>query len=251
MRWFTLTMSTITTTTTDVQRDYVKEYSPSLSRDMEILHFGHAGRPLLVFPTSMGRFYQWEDFGLVGGLSDFIESGRTQLVCVDSVDGESWYARDRPPAERVRRHLQYERYIVDEVLPRMPGTGLPIACGASFGALHAVLLAARHPNRVGGFIGLSGAYDTSRWLDGYHDDDVYFTNLVEFLPGLTDESYLGPLRVEHPKVIATGEQDPNVDDSVKMARLFADKGVQVGLDIWPGWAHDWPYWKDMMRRYLA
>jgi esterase/lipase superfamily enzyme len=251
MRWFTLTMSTITTTTTDVQRDYIKEYSPSLGRDMEILHFGHAGRPLLVFPTSMGRFYQWEDFGLVGGLSDFIESGRTQLVCVDSVDGESWYARDRPPAERVRRHLQYERYIVDELLPRMPGTGLPIACGASFGALHAVLLAARHPSRVGGFIGLSGAYDTSRWLDGYHDDDVYFTNLVEFLPGLTDEAYLGPLRAEHPKVIATGEQDPNVDDSVKVARLFADKGVQVGLDIWPGWAHDWPYWKDMMRRYLA
>ena len=248
MRWFTITMSTVTTTE-KMQRDYIKEYSPSLGREMEILHFGHAGTPLLVFPTSMGRFYQWEDFGIVGALADLIDGGRYQLVCVDSVDGESWYARDRPPADRVRRHLQYEAYLLNEVLPRMPGQA--IACGASFGALHAVLLAARHPTRLGGFIALSGAFDTSRWLDGYHDDSVFYTNLVEFLPGLNDEAYLGPLRAEHPKVIATGSDDPNVEDSRRVAGLLHAKGVDVGLDIWPGWAHDWPYWKDMMRRYLA
>lgn len=249
MRWFTITMAASTITSTDVQRDYIKEYSPSLGRDMELLHFGHAGRTLLVFPTSQGRFYQWEDFGLVGGISDFIESGAVQLVCVDSVDSESWYARDKPPADRLRRHLQYETYILNEILPRLAGP--PLAAGASFGALHAALLAARHPSSVGGFIALSGAFDTSRWLDGYHDDNAYFTNLFEFLPGLTDEAYLGPLRAEHPKVIATGEHDPNVEDSRKLAGLLRAKGVDVGLDIWPGWAHDWPYWKDMMRRYLA
>jgi esterase/lipase superfamily enzyme len=232
-----------------LQRDYIKEYSHSLGREMEILHFGHAGKPLLVFPTSMGRFFQWEDFGLVSAISDFIESGAYQLICVDSVDGESWYAHDRSPADRVRRHLQYESYILAEILPRVPGT--PVACGASFGALHAVLIAARHPTRLGGFIAMSGAFDTRRWLDGYHDDNVFYTNLLEFLPGLNDDAYLGPLRAEHPKVIATGEQDPNVAESARVAQLFRDKGVDVGLEIWPGWAHDWPYWKDMMRRYLA
>ena len=169
-------------TITDVQRDYIKEYSHSLGRDMELLHFGHAGRPLLVFPTSNGRFFQWEDFGLVSGLSDHIEAGAIQLVCLDSVDGESWYAKDRPPGDRVRRHLQYESYVVNEILPRLPSP--PIAVGASFGALHAVLLAARHPTRIGGYIALSGAYDTSKWLNGYHDDNVYYTNLIEFLPGV-------------------------------------------------------------------
>ena len=246
MGWFTINMSI---TITEVQRDYIKEYSHSLGRDMELLHFGHAGRPLLVFPTSMGRFYQWEDFGLVGAISDFIESGAVQLVCVDSVDGESWYARDRYPAERVRRHLQYEAYLLDEILPRLPDR--PVTCGSSFGAMHAVLLAARHPDRVGGFIAMSGAFDTARWLDGYSDENTYFTNLMAFLPRLTDEAYLGPLRAMHPKVIATGEQDPNVEDSKKLAGLFRADGVDVGLEIWPGWAHDWPYWKDMMRRYLA
>ena len=241
--------STTTTTTTEMQRDYIKEYSRSLGRDMELLHFGHAGRPLLVFPTSMGRFFQWEDFGLVGALSDFIESGAIQLICVDSVDAESWYAKDRPPAERVIRHLQYESYLVDEILPRLPET--PVAVGASFGALHAVLLASRQPTKVGGYVALSGAYDTSKWLNGYHDDNVYYTNLVEFLPGLGDEAYLAPMRAQHPKVIATGADDANVEDSRRVAGLLRSKGIDVALDIWPGWAHDWPYWKDMMRRYLG
>ena len=232
-----------------MQREYHKDFSRSLGRDMELLHFGSSGRPLLAFPTSMGRFYQWEDFGLIGALAEWIDRGAIQVVCVDSVDGESWYARGLPPAQRIQRHLQYESYVLDEVLPRIPGA--PLACGASFGALHAVLLALRHPARIGGFIAMSGAFDTARWLDGYHDDSTYFTNPLAFLPGLTDEAYLSPLRAEQPKVVATGEGDPNVNDSVKLGHELLAKGVDVRLDIWPGWAHDWPYWKDMMRAYIS
>jgi esterase/lipase superfamily enzyme len=231
-----------------VQRDYVKNYSDALGRDMEYLHFGHGGTPLLAFPTSMGRFYQWEDFGLVDALSEWLDAGHLQLWCVDSVDGESWYARDKPPRDRVERHLQYERYLLDEVLPGVPAP--PVTAGASFGALHAVLLALRFPNRIRGFIGLSGAYDTARWLDGYSDADTYFTNMVAFLPGLDDPAYLDPIRAMKPKVIATGEEDPNVSDSVKVGRLLRQKSVDVTLDLWPGWSHDWPYWKEMIRTYV-
>jgi esterase/lipase superfamily enzyme len=230
-------------------RAYHKFHSAALGRDMELLHFGASGLPLIAFPTSMGRFYQWEDFGLVGVLADWIERGAIQVVCVDSVDEESWYAKSKAPAQRVERHLQYERYILDEVLPGMPVP--PVACGASFGAMHSVLLATRHPSRFRGFIALSGAFDTARWLDGYHDDSTYFTNPLAFLPGLTDEAYLGPLRQMSPKVIATGEDDPNVEDSRRLAGLMRAKGIDLRLDLWPGWAHDWPYWKDMMRRYLS
>jgi len=232
-----------------MQREYLREYSHSLGREMERLRFGAAGVPVLVFPTSMGRFYQWEDFGLIAALRDRIEAGSIQLICLDSVDSESWYARDLQPPARVARHLQYERYVLAEILPLL--SEAPIVCGASFGALHALLLAARHPDRLRGFIALSGAYDTSAWLDGYSDDSTYFTNLTAFLPGLTDETYLSPLRAMHPKVIATGAEDPNVEDSIKVASMFREKQVDVALEIWPGWAHDWPYWKDMMRRYLA
>lgn len=229
-------------------REYLRDWSPSLERQMEILRFGAAGLPLLVFPTSQGRFFQWEDFGMVEALGDKIGGGYIQLWCLDSVDSESWYAAGRLPAERVARHLAYERYVLDEVLPRLAGP--PVAVGASFGALHALLLALRHPTRLCGFIGMSGAYDAQRWLDGYFDDSVYFVNPLAFLPGLTDPAYLQPLKGMEKKVIATGEHDPNVGESVRVGTLLRDKGVEPQLDVWPGWSHDWPYWKDMMRRYV-
>src|SRR5438309_1051987 len=100
-----------------MKREYHRWHSPSLNRDMELLVFGHAGARVLAFPTSRGRFHEWEDRGLVGGvLRHGLENGFLQLVCVDSVDTESWYAR-RPPGDRVWRQAQYDAYLLGEVLP--------------------------------------------------------------------------------------------------------------------------------------
>jgi len=231
-----------------MERQYMHGWSPSLGREMELLHFGHAGQPVLVFPTSMGRFYQWEDFGMVGLLASRLAAGRLSLWCLDSVDGESWYSEDRPPDERVSRHLQYERYVIEEVLPHLPD--LPVLVGSSFGAFHAVLFCLRHPERFRGWIGLSGLYDNSRFLDGFHSDETYCTNPLAFLPGLADERYLAPLRAMSLKVVATGTDDPNVGDSVALAQRLEAKEIEVRLDLWPGWQHDWPYWYRMLDQYL-
>jgi len=231
-----------------MDRQYLHGWSPSLGREMELLSFGHAGQPVLVFPTSMGRFYQWEDFGMVGLLASRLAAGRLSLWCLDSVDGESWYSEDRPPDERVSRHLQYEHYVLEEVLPRLPDR--PVLTGTSFGAFHAALFCLRHPDRFHGWIGLSGLYDNSRFLDGFHSDETYFTNPLAFLPGLDDERYLTPLRAMSPKVVATGTDDPNVADSVALAERLQAKGIEVRLDLWPGWQHDWPYWYRMLDQYL-
>ena len=229
-------------------REYIKQWSNALGRDMEALRFGTSGLPLLVFPTSMGRFYQWEDFGMIRALGDKIEGGLIQLFCVDSIDDESWYAKSRPGRDRVQRHLAYERYVLDEFLSRVPNR--PVTVGSSFGALHALLIVLRHPERFNGFIGLSGAFDTRTWLGGYFDQDVYYTNPMAFLPGLTDDRYLALLRQMEKRVIATGAEDRNVEESRRVGTLLREKGVEVQLDIWPGWSHDWPYWMEMMRRYV-
>ena len=52
-----------------MNREYHKGYSQELHRDMEALVFGHAGTPLLVFPTSMGKFFEYEDRGMIGTLA--------------------------------------------------------------------------------------------------------------------------------------------------------------------------------------
>jgi S-formylglutathione hydrolase FrmB len=154
-----------------MHREYVAWDSPTLGRKMELLWFGHAGRPMIWYPTSVGRFYQNEDFGLVGTVADLIEGGQIQVCCVDSVDEESFYAKTRHPAERIRRHDQYDRYVYSEVVPfvRDKGrTGSKVATlGASFGAYHAVNFGLRHPDVCDKVVGLSGKYDIHSFLDGY------------------------------------------------------------------------------------
>jgi esterase/lipase superfamily enzyme len=62
-----------------MNREYYKWYSERLGRPMELLVFGHAGEPALVFPTSGGRFFEFEDRGMVAALADKIDAGRLQL----------------------------------------------------------------------------------------------------------------------------------------------------------------------------
>jgi esterase/lipase superfamily enzyme len=58
-----------------MNREYHKWYSSRLGRDMELLVFGHAGLPVMVFPTSGGRFYEFEDRGMIGALAGKIDAG--------------------------------------------------------------------------------------------------------------------------------------------------------------------------------
>lgn len=231
-----------------MKREYRTWQSPALRRPMELLVFGDRGRPVIVFPTSMGRFYQWEDFGLVAQLEGRIDAGQLQLWCIDSVDSESFYDRGKTPSERAARHLAYERYILDELLPAMsevnPSSSRCLL-GASFGAFHAALLALRHPDVARKVVCLSGAYDASRWLDGERAGDCYFVDPLAFLPGLTDERYLAPLR-EAEIIVATGEDDAHAHESRALVGLLQQKGVPAALHVWRGWAHDWPYWKEMV-----
>ena len=54
---------------------------------------------------------------LVAALGASVEGGGLQLYCVDSVDNESWYNRNVPPRWRIARHMQYEDYVLHEVVP--------------------------------------------------------------------------------------------------------------------------------------
>jgi esterase/lipase superfamily enzyme len=30
-----------------------------------------------------------------------------------------------------------------------------------------------------------------------------------------------------------------------------ERGIRHALRIWDGWAHDWPYWQQMIRTYIG
>lgn len=235
-----------------MKRDYRVWRSPALDRDMELLVFGDQGTPVVVFPTSMGRFYQWEDFGMVEHLAPRIEAGLLQLWCADSVDGESFYNRAAPARDRAQRHLAYDRYLSEELLPaaRREANGADLVlAGASFGAFHAANVALRHPGIARAAVCLSGAFDATRWLDGSREGDAYFVSPLTFLPALDDPELLAPLRRTE-FVIATGVDDPNVEESKRFAAALQAKDIRASLHLWDGWAHDWPYWKEMVDTFL-
>lgn len=234
-----------------MNREYHHWISPNLGRSMETLVFGHAGAPVLVFPTTMGRFYQYEDFGMVGALEAKIDQGLIQLYCPDSVDAESWYNRAVPPRQRVLRHLDYERYILDEYLPFIRDrTADPLlVTGTSFGAFHAVNLSFRHPTLVTKVVALSGRYDTKVFMDGYYDDDVYFNCPVDYLPNLADAAFLEPLRLMR-IVLVSGEHDIALSSTRTVSELLAAKDVPHELAIWWGRTHDWPLWREAITNYI-
>ena len=236
-----------------MNRDYLRWHSPSLGRDMELLVFGSGGARVLVFPTSMGRFFQWEDMCMVDTLRTHLEQGWIQLFCVDSVDGESWYNKGVHPAVRAARHVQYDAYLLDEVLPYTASRNSNpylITVGASFGAYHAFNFALRYPERVNRAIGMSGLYDISSFVDGYSDDNVYFNNPVAYISNEHDSTRLDALRRQD-LVLAIGRDDRACADNEHLSGILWSKDIWHALRIWDGWAHDWPWWFDMIQHYIG
>lgn len=227
---------------------------------MELLVFGHAGTPVVTFPTREGRFFDYENWGLVGALANRIEAGQLQLYCVDSLDTETLYCRCRSPRARIERHVQYERYVLDEVLPlarlKNPSAQLPAAHGCSIGAYHAVNIAFRHPNRFGRVIALSGRYDLTRAVgpfrdlfDGYYDEDIYFQTPSHFIAGMSDPATLTQLQ-QLDITLAVGEEDPFCPNTRELSERLRQKGVPHQLHVWGGEAHRARYWREMVNCYF-
>lgn len=226
---------------------------------MELLVFGNGGVRVIVFPTREGRFFDYENFGLVNALGCRIDSGAIQLFCVDSVDSESLYAWHRTPCERIARHNAYERYILQEVVPL---TGCVnknpelTAHGCSIGAWHAVNIAFRNPAVFQRVVGLSGRYDLTQAVgtfpdlfSGHYNDDIYFHTPNHFIPNLSDPDLLDQLRSLQ-IAFAVGEHDPFGGSNRRLSQSLLEKGVEHRFDVWGGEAHCARYWREMAPCYF-
>ena len=97
--------------------EYHRWWSPNLGQDMELKVYGHFGKPLVVFPAQSGRFFDYENFGMVDAARGPIEAGKIKLFTVDSLDSQTWANWQAHPSDRGRRHEQYDRYLTAEVAP--------------------------------------------------------------------------------------------------------------------------------------
>jgi esterase/lipase superfamily enzyme len=232
-----------------VKEEHFKWYSPILGRDTEMLVFGHAGQPIIIFPTSMGTYHQNKDFHLIDSVAGFVEQGLVKIYCPDSVDEHSFYNEMVHPAMRIRNHTVYDDFILNEIVAKAcaeTGQHKVTVAGCSFGGYQAVNFAMRHPDRVSNVFSMGGAFDITNHLDGYYDDNVYYNNPVDYVGSLND-SNIWRMGI----VLGVGEHDFCLPQNKRLSEILQLKNVPHWLDIRPGAVHDWPVWREMLPDYLA
>jgi esterase/lipase superfamily enzyme len=238
--------------------EYRKLTSPILGQDMEFKIYGSEGKPAVIFPSSGGRFYEFEDFGLVEACAPFITEGKLQIFTVDSLDHQTWLAKDRSPAEGARRHNDYDRHIVEEMVPWIReqtawNDGL-LASGCSMGAYHSANFFFRHPDIFDSLIALSGVYDAGSFFGGYMDENVYFNSPLAFLPNLADPWYLD--RYRRAKLIfCVGQgawEESMLTDTRALQGVLEAKKIPAWFDYWGhDVSHDWPWWRRQLSYFLS
>ena len=92
-------------------------WSSELGREMFFNVYGHAGKPVIVFPSSGGSRHEFGNFGMIDACRSFIERGIIQIYTPDSVDNESWLAKHKSAHDMALAHNAYDRYIMNELVP--------------------------------------------------------------------------------------------------------------------------------------
>lgn len=235
-----------------MKENYHKWFSLPLQREFEMLTFGSSGLPLIVFPTSGGKYYEAKDRGLINSVKDLINSGSLMVFCPDSVNNESWYNYSAHPSERVKRQIEYEKAILSEVVEyalNETGYDKVNVCGSSFGGYQAANLAFKHPEKVSGLFTMGGAYDIKRFILGYYDDNCYFNNPPDYLPNLKDSWYLDRMRTMK-IILGTGDSDFCLSENLRLSEILNSINIDHFLDIRISTGHNWHWWHQMFRDYI-
>lgn len=233
-----------------------KSYSENLCRDMEYKVYGDSGQPVLVFPSQDGRYFDYENFGMIDVLSKYIDEGRIRVICVDSIDGETWSDTLEIPRRRIEKHERWFKYIVDELLPavRRYDGELFIVTGCSMGGYHAANFFFRCPDFFSVLLSLSGLYHASFFFGEYSDELVYQNSPLDFIPNMPVE-HPWMEKYRHKRIILCVGQGDWEEELLYSTRRLDDllcaKHVPAWVDYW-GWdvSHDWLWWRRQLQYFM-
>jgi esterase/lipase superfamily enzyme len=246
-----------------MQVTYHKEFSQKLGKDMEYKVYGYKGKPVLVFPTSNGRFYQYEDSGMINAISGFINDGKIQIWTVDGIDGETFYSNKQDNHSRIKRHDAYFNYINDELIPGIlwksrennQGDNQKIVVtGCSMGAYHAANFYFRNPWHIDTVVALSGVYSTDYFFGNFKPVDIYLNSPIDYLKNNNDSSYIDRFRNSN-LIFCCGQgayEDFMLNDTYKLKSVFEEKRIPAWFDIWGQESvHDWPWWHKQIEYFFG
>ena len=240
--------------------EYYKEFSSVLLRDMEIKVFGHAGKPCIAFPTECGRFYDYENRGIIESMKWYIESGKIQVFCVDSLDSESWLSNSLTQEERMKNQESYFNYILDEVVPKVyeingsyAEAGI-MTFGIALGAMHALNFVIRRPDIFNSVLALSGIYHSGFYIKDYADELSFLNSPLDSLQQMKHGHPYVSLYKKARIFICVGQgffEDECLKDTRELDFQFKRLGIPVFVDYW-GYdkPHDWPSWLEQVPYFL-
>lgn len=230
-------------------------YSGTLHVDVNVVRWGHYGKPVVVFPTAGGDAEEIERMGLVDSVASLLEAGRVKLYSCDSVAGAVMLRGDGSPRYRSGLLNAFHEFVRGEMVPAIradcrSSDATVITTGASIGAFNALAILCRYPELVTHAVGLSGTYDVSRFIGGDGGEDLFFATPLYFLPGL-EGAPLETLRTRF-AILATGQgRWENAGESWRLAHTLGEKGIPNRVDPWGvEYDHDWSTWRSMLPRYL-
>ena len=245
-----------------METNYYENWSDELGRVMPVKVYGHAGRPVLFIPCQDGRFFDFENFGLTDDFAPWIEEGRCMVFAIDTIDVETWSAKDGDPYLRIRRHEQWIKYITREAVPFIRSytnekngwDGYPgvMTFGCSLGATHALNLYLRFPELFDRCLALSGVYNASFFLGDYMDEVVYANSITDYMANFPyDHPFIAEYN-RHRAVVCVGQGAWEEPWSTQyLARRFRELDINIWVDFWgTDVNHDWPWWHKQVPYFL-
>ena len=224
---------------------------------MPLVSYGHAGYPLLMFPTAAADYLEYERFLLVKVIEPFIEAGQLRAYSINSVNRDSLLNDNASPQWKAELLSRYDRYIMEEVIPLIRNEcgddARPLTTGASLGAFLAANTYFRHPDQFRGTIAMSGSYDIRSYLRDYYDNNVYFNNPIQYVANMDDDYFLPILQKADSIVLVTGQGAFEAPERTKdFSRVLNAKGIPHLCELWGHDVnHDWDWWRKMLPYYLG
>lgn len=231
--------------------------SPAMGRKVHVWAYGHYGEPVVVFPSAAGFAHEWAKEGMLDALGPLLRAGRIKLYCPESNVSEAWTKKNRPLADRMARHHEYERFVVDTLVPfvrsdcNWPDAPLA-ASGCSLGAMYAANFALKQPEIFRRAVCFSGRYLATA-LTGESSTAVYFNSPIAFVPNLQGDA-LDRVRRNTHLTLVCGQgayEEGCIEETIFMGKLLPRMGIPSTTDIWGRESrHGWGWWQKQARKHF-
>jgi esterase/lipase superfamily enzyme len=201
-----------------------------------------------MFPTSMGGYLQNKEFGLLDTVDDLVDAGKIKLYNVETIDFQSFYAKDLPAQAKIYNYNLYTQFLKEELVPAIQiecGVHRIAVAGCSFGGYHCTNFAFKNPDLVAHLFSMSGAFSIKSFIKNHYDDNVYFNEPMDFM------NHVESWKFKHMNIVlGTSDGDICREDNLQMSILLSNKGINHIYDEKRWASHDWPLWKIMFSEYV-